>query len=372
MVAENIMEKLACFVTPHGFGHAARSTAVMEALLQRVPHLHFEIFTQIPEWFFKPTLGTSFTCHPVACDVGFVQPDALTEDLPATLRKLSDLLPFRAELIAALAQQVESTGCRGVICDIASLGIAVALKAGVPSILQENFTWGWIYAGHFGHCPALRPYAEALDEWCGRATWRIRTEPACDPTARVDLIVPPVSRPPRQTRAQMRAQLGVKPDHPTVLLTMGGMNHAHGFYGRMAARSDVQFVIPGETAGFPCPDNLLFLERNSGHYHPDLVGGMDAVIGKAGYSTLAEVFQAGLPFACVLRPGFRESRVLEFYVETAMKGFCLSPAEFNGGLWLDRLDELLALPHHPSPSVNGADLVADFILSKIKITQAEL
>jgi UDP:flavonoid glycosyltransferase YjiC (YdhE family) len=361
------MNKIAFFVTPHGFGHAARSAAVMEALLQRVPALHFEIFTQIPEWFFKPTLGSAFTCHPVACDVGFVQPDALTEDLPATLRKLADLIPFRTDLVSSLAQQVESTRCRGVICDIASLGIAVAQTAGIPSILQENFTWGWIYAGHFEQCPALRPYAEALDEWCGRANWRIRTEPACDPASRVDLIVPPVSRPPRQTRAQIREELGIQPDRPTVLLTMGGMNHAHAFYGRMAARADVQFVIPGETAGFPCPDNLLFLERNSGHYHPDLVGGMDAVIGKAGYSTLAEVYRAGLPFACVLRPGFRESRVLESYVNTEMKGFCLSPAEFSDGQWLDRLDELLALTRYVSPTENGVDQVAEFVLSKLQV-----
>jgi UDP:flavonoid glycosyltransferase YjiC (YdhE family) len=361
------MNKLAFFVTPHGFGHAARSAAVMEALLHRDPSLHFEIFTQIPEWFFEPTLGSAFTCHPLVCDVGFVQKDALTEDLPATLRKLSDLIPFRTETVSSLAQQVESAGCRAVLCDIASLGIAVALKAGIPSFLQENFTWGWIYAGQFGDCPALRPYADALNEWCGRATWRIRTEPACDLTARVDLIVPPVFRPPRQTRARVRERLALKPDRPGVLLTMGGMNQSHPFYGRMAERTDVQFIIPGEAAGFPCPDNLLFLERDSGYYHPDLVGGMDAVIGKAGYSTLSEVYRAGLPFACVLRPGFRESEVLESYVKTAMTGFCMSPAEFSGGLWLDRLDELLALPHNPSPSVNGAELIADFVLSKLQV-----
>lgn len=360
------MKRLAVFVTPHGFGHAARSAAVMEALRRRDPELHFEIFTRVPEWFFRATLGSVFTAHPVDVDVGFIQRDALTEDVPATLRELERRIPFAPETVDRLAQTLVERGCSAVLCDIAPLGVAVAHRVGLPCFLQENFTWGWIYAGHFDRYPALRRYAEYLDAWSERATWRIRTEPACDPAVRADLSVPPVARPPRLTRAESRALLNLAPDRPAVLLTMGGMNYPHAFYDRMAARADIQFVIPGESSPREAVSPLLFLPRNSRHYHPDLVMGMDAVLGKAGYSTLAEIRQAGIPYACVLRHGFRESRVLETYVRENLPGFCLEPEAFVTGGWLDRLDELLALPRRPHPGINGADRIAEFVGSKIR------
>ena len=325
------MKTLAFFVTPHGLGHAARSVAVMEALLRRVPDLHFEIFTQVPAPFFAQTLGSAYTYHAVACDVGFVQRNLLTADVSATLQELADLMPFRSQTIDALARQIQSLGCRAVVCDIAPLGIAVALKAGIPSVLQDNFTWDWIYADYFERYPVLRKHAQTVKEWNRRATWRIRTEPVCDPMAPADLMVSPVSRTPRLTRARIRERLGIKPGRPAVLVTTGDLKFTRVFYARLAARRDVQFVILGEQRDRPAFDNLLFLGSNSGHYHPDLVGGVDAVICKAGYSTLAEISRAGVACGCVLRSGFRESRVLKSYVETAMSGFCMSPTAFQKG-----------------------------------------
>ena len=39
------MTPLAYFISPHGFGHAARAAAVMSALHTQDPALQFEIFT---------------------------------------------------------------------------------------------------------------------------------------------------------------------------------------------------------------------------------------------------------------------------------------------------------------------------------------
>ncbi len=46
------MGSLAYFISPHGFGHAARACAVMSAILERMPGVRFEIFTEVPRWFF--------------------------------------------------------------------------------------------------------------------------------------------------------------------------------------------------------------------------------------------------------------------------------------------------------------------------------
>jgi len=38
--------RIACFISPHGYGHAARAAAVMEALHLLDPGKEFEIFTK--------------------------------------------------------------------------------------------------------------------------------------------------------------------------------------------------------------------------------------------------------------------------------------------------------------------------------------
>ncbi|PIP38858.1 MAG: hypothetical protein COX19_10355 [Desulfobacterales bacterium CG23_combo_of_CG06-09_8_20_14_all_51_8] len=84
---------IAFFVTPHGFGHAARAAAVMNAIFARWPFARFEIFTLSPEWFFRNSLQAPFAWHPVQTDVGLAQTSALRFDLEQTIEALEKFLP---------------------------------------------------------------------------------------------------------------------------------------------------------------------------------------------------------------------------------------------------------------------------------------
>ncbi len=170
--------RLACFVTPHGFGHAARACAVVEALAERLP-LAVELFTTVPEWFFAASLRVPFGYHAVRTDVGLAQRDALDEDLDATVRELDAFLPWPSALIDGLAAIVRERGCEAVLCDVAPLGIAVARAAGVRTVLVENFTWDWIYEGYGDRAPGLSPHAAELSRWFATADLRVQTEPVC-------------------------------------------------------------------------------------------------------------------------------------------------------------------------------------------------
>jgi len=106
---------------------------------------------------------------------------------------------------------------------------------------------------------------------------------------------------------------------------------------------------------------VIYLGKSSGFYHPDLINASDAVIGKVGYSTLAEIYQAGVPYGYIARPRFRESAPLVAFIEQHMVGLPISEAEFMAGQWLERLPDLLALPRQTAPKINGAMAVATMI-----------
>jgi hypothetical protein len=161
----------------------------------------------------------------------------------------------------------------------------------------------------------------------------------------------------------MRARLGVPPGARLVLVTMGGIPERFQNLDRVSGRTDIFLVIPGGSDRVELRDHVVLLPHHSTFYHPDLIYASDAVVGKAGYSTLSEAYHAGVPFAYVARPSFRESGPLTAFIEREMNGFEIPLLEYHSGQWVERLPALLELPRPYRDGVNGADQAAQFILT---------
>ncbi|MFT5370063.1 MAG: hypothetical protein ACI8V2_005042, partial [Candidatus Latescibacterota bacterium] len=325
------MLEIAYFVTPHGFGHATRAAAVMAALQNRDPKIHIHIFTQAPERIFTETLPGTFTYHNVLTDLGLVQLTPLEADLSATTRRLDTFYPLDQNVINKLAQQVQNCAC--VCCDIAPMGIAVAQQANIPSVLIENFTWDWIYEPFASDHPAFTPHIAYLHDLFQSATHHIQTSPVCYPTPNAT-TVNPVSRDNRQSRAEVRQALGLSDTSKAVMITMGGVPFQYTGSSHLSDLPNTFFLLPNSGETLRQEGNLIHLPRNSSLFHPDLVLASDLVISKVGYSTLAEVYQAGTPFGYIPRPEFRESAALIPFIDTHMPSLSISNNDFESGLWL--------------------------------------
>ncbi len=353
---------IAYFVSPHGFGHAARASAVMSALYSVEPALHFDIFTTIPRWFFSDSVTGSFGYHPTFTDIGLVQKTSLEENLPETIRRLNEFLPFSASHVDELAERIKRLGCRLVLCDIAPLGIAVAKAADIPSVLIENFTWDWIYRPFARRAVELRHTISYLRTVFHSADVHIQTEPVCRPQ-RADFVAAPTSRKPRTSRRRIRQQLGIPSRARTVLITMGGVPERHGFLERLSSLAPVYFIVPGASRSGQKRGNVVLLPHRSDFFHPDLMNASDAVIGKSGYSTVAEAFHAGLPFGYVSRAIFPESAVMARFIQTRMHGLEISGVRFQQGDWLDTVPQLLSFPRQDHDDSNGADEISQFLFA---------
>jgi len=355
---------VACFVSPHGFGHAARTCAILSAVAARQPKLHALIFTRVPQWFFAESLACSFEYVALDTDVGLAQLSALAEDVPATLARLEQLWPPRRALLDALGQQMRAAQCRMVLCDIAPLGILAARTAGLPSILVENFTWDWIYDEYAGTAPRMGYFAASFASVFAQATQRIQTAPVCVPRPAV-LTVQPVSRAPRASRAATRRALGIAATTPLILLTNGGVETQLSFQHVLQERPAWHFVVP--TSGITRlhrEKNCTLLPWQSDLYHPDIVRAADVVVGKLGYSTVAEVYHAGGALAYFTRPKFRESAALAAFVARALPSVELPAASFATGAWLEYLPALLAARAPRHARENGADAAAALLVAR--------
>lgn len=358
-----MLERIATVISSHGYGHATRAAAVMAAVQSRQPACHFDIFTTVPAALFAESLVGPHRHHPVATDVGVVQKSALEEDLPATVAALAAFYPPREDHVAALAAAITAQRCRLVLCDIAPIGILAASRAGVPSVLIENFLWDQIYGGYVASEPRLQPFIAMMTGLFRQATVHIQTEPVCAPLPGADLTVPPVARKPHTTRADLRRRLGIPADQPTVLITMGGLAEATPFLNRLGDHPHTLFLLPGGAYEGTPGANVRMLPRHAGIYHPDLVQAADAVVGKLGYSTLAEVYHAGVPFGYITREGFSESEALARFASRHQMGVAIRAEAFRDGSWLEALEALMRTPRTSGPRPNGADTIAEFLLA---------
>lgn len=366
--------RIAYFISPHGFGHAARACAVIEAIWSRSPGVRFELFTTTPRWFFEPLPAAQLGFHTIVTDLGLVQKSSLEEDLDETIRQLRAQIPFRPARVDGLAWTLDELGCDLVICDVAPLGLAVARACALPSILIENFTWDWIYRFYADADPEFGDVADELAEVFSWADLRIQTEPLCravDGSVRV----PPISRARRSPRPSVRARLGVPESAPLVMVTMGGVEWSYsGLESRLdpGGSGDAPWlVIPGSSAEKRRCGRAILLPHRSGFHHPDLIHAADAVIGKLGYSTIAEIYQAGRPFGFVPRPTFPESPPLEAWVRRHLPSIAIAPESFVAWRWLETVDRLLALPPGRSGPPDGGAAVADHVLRRLASASPE-
>jgi UDP:flavonoid glycosyltransferase YjiC (YdhE family) len=284
--------RIAFFISPHGFGHAARAAGVMEALAEIESSLQFDIFTTVPEWFFASSNSFGYQYHRLETDIGLIQKTPFQEDLPATVQKLKNFLPFNQSRIATVAEKIRHLKCQLVVCDIASRKI-------------------------------------------------------------------------KSPAAHIRERLGLSDSCKVVMITAGGVPKNYGFIEKLKNQTDTHFIIPGASDSEKIQNNLILLPENSAHFHPDLINAADAVIGKVGYSTIAEIYQAGVPFGYSARTHYRESKPLVDFVKNHMSGLPIAESEFQNGRFTGRIKEILQMPRAQGNRPNGADQIADFMASRL-------
>ncbi len=355
--ADRTVKEIAYFITPHGFGHATRAAAVLEALSGRSAEVHAQLLTTVPETLFSESLH-NFTCHRVPVDVGLVQSSALGADIPGTIQALDDFLPYRESLLEELLQRCGR--CSLVVCDIAPVGIVVAQRLGVPAVVVENFTWDWIYDYYCDRHGDMVRHARYMQDLFARADFRIQTEPLCSGVD-CDLRCGPISRKTRGTEREIRDNLNPARNRPIVFVTMGGVAQGLPNLEKLQGHREYTFVFSGREQGGRVGDNIILLSRDSRMYHPDLIAAADVVICKAGYSTIAECYQAGARVISVGRDDFPETAPLERFLGQHLDAVTVGPSGYDNGEWLSLLPELLSRPGRDRAPVNGADAVADFL-----------
>lgn len=343
----------------------------MEELLRREPRIIFDIVTTVPEWFFAGLSPASVRFHKFALDVGLVQLNPLEEDLGSTILKLESLIANRDQLFDSLMTMLRKPRPHFIVSDIAPLGLELARRLQVPSCLIENFRWEWIYEPYLAAESRFGEFCELFTELNREATFHIQCQPVSAPPEGLrspDLICNPIARQTRGCAEAIREALLERAEKPLVLVTMGGIPASFPFIDRLREQREVLFVLPASVSQVQLDGGIILLPQSDPQfYHPDLVAAVDLVVGKAGYSTMAEVLNAGTPYLFIPRPSSRESDVLADFILAHFPSRQCSHHEFISGEWLGMIPELLASSEMRKGTLptDGGGVVAEFLLATL-------
>ena len=202
-----------------------------------------------------------------------------------------------------------------------------------------------------------------LEHVFANSNTHIQATPVCNPVSKA-VHVNPIARSALRSRDDTRISLGLAKKSPMVFLTMGGVPQKYPFVSRLHQDfSAIDFVIAGiGTKKEWVAPNVLVIPANSDHYHPDLITAADAVIGKAGYSTIAEIYHSQVRFGYFVRENYPEMQALINFLQRNTLGFSLSAQDYMSGDWLCELEKLLTIqPTCRKQTLNGSLQAAQLI-----------
>jgi len=345
-------------ISSHGFGHATRTIAVINAwrrLLhhQRSPDILPIFVTGIPQWLFTRSVAGEFLYRGRSLDVGVIQSDSLQMDLAATATALADLQSRSEFLIRAEADYIGINRCDLVFADLPPLAIAIAKAAGIPCWVEGNFGWDFIYRGFGEHFGPFAEWIDRLHQQCDRTFCLPFREPMTsfpNPTA-----IGLTGAEPAHDRETLISKLGLDPHRPTILLTFGGLGVTTLPYENVKRFPDWQFLtFEQNTPAFP---NLYRL--NSQNWRPvDVMPLCRAVVSKPGYSTFSEAIRVGVGVYALTRDGFGEAPLLLEGLQRYAAHAIVPQGEVLEGSW-----DFLEQPLTPARDPGGVDYHGNLALA---------
>ena len=367
------------YISGHGFGHAARSIEVINAILKMRPETRIGVRTSAPRWLFDLTVKGKVTFSTLECDTGVVQVDALTLDEADSIRRAS---AFHSDLVTRAASEtrvLRELGAGLIVGDIPPLAFAVGASAGIASIALGNFTWDWIYADYprVRLAPSLLPairgaYAK------GSMALRLPMSGGFESFTNIRDI-PFVARHASKTREEVCKLLKIPTEKPLVLASFGGYG-LPGLDTEVLSKFKKYTVVTTATQPLSrARKEIPLTERkgslvtineeamyDAGVRYEDLVGAAEVVVTKPGYGIISEAIANDTAVLYTSRGHFPEYDVIVEEMPKYLRSAFISQDDLFAGKWEGAIDKLRAQPKlKKKPETNGADVAADILLKAL-------
>ncbi len=349
-------------LSPHGYGHAAMTLPVLDALRTRIPDLRLTIGTRVPREWIAARIGEAFDLVDSGRDFGMVMGSATEVRVEESADAYARLHRDWDGEVDGEARRLARAAPDLLLANIPYTTLAGAARAGIPSVALCSLNWAGIYRRYCGHRPEAPAVLAQMEAAYNGARLFLRPTPAM-PMEGLSRPrdIGPLARLGRDRRDELRELLGVGEGQRLGLLAFGGLDgdldleawpvHPGWLWvsgqSRPAERSDVVAA-----ASLPLP-------------FPDLLRSCDLILSKPGYGTFVEAGCAGIPLIYSRRDDWPEEPHLGDWLRRHTRAAAVGPERMRRGDIGEVLDRLWEMPA-PKPAVpsgidEAADILAEFL-----------
>ncbi|MFX1517195.1 MAG: hypothetical protein ACFFC6_12905 [Promethearchaeota archaeon] len=361
------MPTIAYFISDHGFGHAARSIAIIRSLLDCDLEISIEIHTSKPLSYIQRSFSQNeeeqrVTYHEQINDFGFIG-DKRTGgiDYQKTAIEVSSWIEnWHISYLFDLYHNFKSKNTDLFVSDIAPQPFLLAKKLDLPSIAISNFTWLDIYQNPAFDLGDLDTLWKAYREASLGLLLPFNLENTVFCSAMETHLV---SRHPTRSKQQMRELLGLGSDEQVIYLATG-FSLKNPFLQEWADKTDSQYILGGQ---HQITHPKIKTVPRSDPEGQDYINCSNVAVIKLGYSSVSEAIRSHVPILGIDFPQTVETKRMKKGIEELGIGLCITSEEFFQGKWLEKISEVIELKqnysHLPDRFVkHGESQIAGIIL----------
>ncbi len=352
--------RVTAFITPHGYGHAAIVTSVLNALWRRRSDLSITLVSTVPEAVLRQRMNAPFAyvAHAGAADFGLLMTSSTDVLAAESLRAYQTAHRDWEALVEAEAAVLRRTRADVVLSSAGYACLAAARRLNIPALAVGPFSWLSIAEAFFRERPGADAVLAQMRAAYEGAEAVLETAPAVPSGFSNAVAVGPVGGPVAADRRATRERLGLAPSDILALASMGGIPDQLDM--TCWHRPGVRWL----TSGGAAPSGITPVAE-VGLSVAEAVAVADVVLTKPGYGTFVEAACAGTHILYKARPDWPETAGLHAWAARHVGVECIEPDTITSGAFADKLHKLVQVPTQPLPDPSGNVQVADILLKYI-------
>ncbi|HZK54099.1 MAG TPA: glycosyltransferase [Desulfosporosinus sp.] len=298
-----MMNRIAFYISNHGYGHAARNIPIIEGLLEQDENLCIEIKTgrNLID-FMKQSLinyRSRIVYHPMSTDLGLIlKPGSMDVYKEVLLREVKKFISTWAVRIEEERKWLLQNKIDCVVSDIVPWIFKSARLAAVKSVFISNFTWVENYKELFEE----DVYQEYLH--CYQEADLALVYPLAGEIKGYFKVTKEVGLSCRSFNEEKIQQIKDKYHMPIVFVSVGRSVELEGDID--VGELPYQFIFTEGIKLIGRNTELLPIDTENTQ---DYIKGADTIITKAGWGTVAEALCAQTPILVLRRDNVVEDRV---------------------------------------------------------------
>lgn len=349
-------------ITAHGYGHAAQTVPVLNALHALLPQLRITLRSQVPLGYLRERLVAPFEYLREGGDIGMLMSSALDVRGHDTAEAYQRLHRDWGMHVLLEARRLAEIAPDFVLSNVGYLPLAGAYHAGIPCAAMSSLNWADLFEHYCGAISGAHHVTEEIRLSYAHARAFLRLAPAMPMPGLPNLLeLGPVAHLGQDRRAEIHARAGLRLDEKLVLASLGGVDNKLAME-RWPRLRGVRWLVPAGTHSAH-PDALV-LEALEMPFS-DVLASADALLCKPGYGSFVEAACAGVPVLYVERPDWPESPFLAQWLAQHGRSRQIARAMFDSGSFAQELQALWQMPAVPRPKPAGIAQAAAWLAQQL-------